>query len=55
MSNDEHYKGTIIPVELIRATVMPPYEFQKPQNGFGSAGLDQIHNLNKGAINPVKR
>ena len=37
----ENDKGTInpggvhIPVEHIHETIMPPYEYQKPENGFG--------------------
>ena len=31
---------SFIPVDLIHETVMPPYEYQKPQNGFGSIGTD---------------
>ena len=38
MQPDEETREAVIPVELIRETVMPPYEFQKPQNGFGSVG-----------------
>ena len=29
-----------IPVEHIRETVMPPYEYQKPENGFGILVVD---------------
>ena len=41
MPNNKHDEAPVIPVELIKETVMPPYEFQKPQNGFGSAGYDE--------------
>lgn len=27
--------GVHIPVEHIRETIMPPYEYKKPENGFG--------------------
>ena len=36
MPHDEKGKAAVIPVDLIRETVMPPYEYQKPQHGFGS-------------------
>ncbi len=41
MSHDEKNKEAVIPVDMIRETVMPPYEFQKPQNGFGSLIADE--------------
>lgn len=36
MSHDKKDREGIIPVDLIRETVMPPYEYQKSQHGFGS-------------------
>lgn len=41
MPHNEHDKRIVIPVDLIKETVMPPYEFQKPQNGFGSASFEE--------------
>ena len=41
MSNNEDNKRVVIPVDHIRETKMPPYEYQKPQNGFGSASSNQ--------------
>ena len=41
MSHDSKDGQPPIPVDLIRETVMPPYEYQKPQNGFGSTNPDQ--------------
>ncbi|MCY4314224.1 MAG: hypothetical protein OXD44_11155 [Gammaproteobacteria bacterium] len=41
MPHNEHDKRTAIPVDLIKETIMPPYEFQKPQNGFGSASFEE--------------
>lgn len=32
--------GVYIPVEHIHETVMPKYEYQKPQNGFGIVYAD---------------
>ena len=32
--------GVHIPVEHIRETIMPPYEYQKPENGFGILVVD---------------
>ena len=36
MPHDKKDRESIIPVDLIRETVMPPYEYQKSQHGFGS-------------------
>ncbi len=47
MPHNEDNKGTVIPVDLIRETVMAPYEYQKPQNGFGSTGVSQSHDVKK--------
>lgn len=44
MPHDDDKKETVIPVDLIRETVMPAYEYQKPQNGFGSTGVGQSPN-----------
>ena len=41
MPQDKDDKGTIIPVDLIRETTMPPYEYQKPKYGFGSTSTGQ--------------
>lgn len=41
MPHDRNGKDDVIPVELIRETVMPPYHYQQAQNGFGSAGTEQ--------------
>ncbi|MCY4186268.1 MAG: hypothetical protein OXD45_13280 [Rhodobacteraceae bacterium] len=38
MSQENNEKHEVIPVELIRETVMPPYPYQVFQNGFGRAG-----------------
>ena len=45
MPHNEHDKITVIPVDFIKETVMPPYEFQKPQNGFDSVSFEesQLH------------
>ena len=46
MSSDEKKRESSIPgetvvhVDLIRETIMPPYEYQKPQNGFGSTSTE---------------
>lgn len=32
--------GVHIPVDHIRETIMPPYEYQKPENGFGILVVD---------------
>ena len=40
MPHDADRSRTVIPVDHIRETVTPPYEYQKPQNGFGSASFD---------------
>ncbi|MCY4461697.1 MAG: hypothetical protein OXC26_15085 [Albidovulum sp.] len=45
MPHDDDNNGTAIPVDLIRETVMPPYEYQIPQNGFGSTGTDHTLSL----------
>jgi len=42
MPHNEHDKTVVIPADLIKETVMPPHEFQKPQNGFGSAGFEEF-------------
>ena len=49
MPHDKDDEHRVIPVDLIHETVMPPYEYQKPQNGFGSTGLDQSSSLGKEA------
>lgn len=40
MPNDEKDRAAVIPVDLIRETVMPPYEYQRPQHGFGSTSTE---------------
>lgn len=47
MSHDEENMTDVIPVDQIRDTVMPPYEYQKPQNGFGSIGPDETAEANR--------
>ncbi len=47
MSHCEENKGAVIPVHLIQETVMPPYNYQKPQNGFGSISSSQFQDLNQ--------
>ena len=47
MSHDEENMTDVIPVDQIRETVMPPYEYQKPQNGFGSIGPDETAEANQ--------
>ncbi len=41
-----------IPVECIHETVMPPYEYQKPQNGFGIISSDKSVNLDQNFTGP---
>ena len=47
MSRDEENVIDVIPVDQIRETVMPPYEHQRPQNGFGSIGPDETAEANQ--------
>ena len=49
MPHDEKNKSTAIPVDLIRETVMPPYEYQKLQHGFGSINADENAEADKRA------
>lgn len=41
MPNERKGSKTVIYDSLIRETVMPRYEFQKHQYGFGSISVDQ--------------
>lgn len=41
MPHDKNDKTIVVDPDLIKETVMPPYEYQKPQNGFGSAGHEE--------------
>ena len=41
MPDERKDSKTVIYDSLIHETVMPPYEFQKHQYGFGSMGADQ--------------
>lgn len=52
MSHNEDDKGKVIPVDHIKETVMPPYEYQKPQNGFGSIGGVRSHDSDQDTKNP---
>lgn len=52
MPHNEDDKGKVIPIDQIRETSMPPYEYQKPQNGFGSIGDGQSQNLDQDIKNP---
>lgn len=38
MSQENHERKSVIPVEMIKDTVMPPYHYQVLQNNFGKAG-----------------
>ena len=53
MSHNQDNKEAVIPVDLIRETVMAPYEYQKPQNGFGSTGVGQSQNLDQAPKKPI--
>ncbi len=55
MSHNEDAKERVIPVDQIRETIMPPYEYQKPQNGFGSISTEQSQDLNPDTKKPDKK
>lgn len=58
MPDERKDSKTVIRDNLIRETVMPRYEFQKPQYGFGSISIDhpaaKEKNLKKGPIATTK-
>ena len=47
MSREKKAKMTINFLGSNTETVMPPYEYQKPQNGFGSAEYREPQDLEK--------
>jgi len=47
MPHNEDDKKMVIPVDHIHETFMPPYEYQKPQNGFGSISSNQSQDPNQ--------
>ncbi|MCY4315900.1 MAG: hypothetical protein OXC66_07270 [Roseovarius sp.] len=36
MPDNKDERKTVIPVDRIRETIMPPYDYQRSQNGYGS-------------------